>query len=147
MITEDRLKHMLGVARKCYSISKELGYSEEFSKKMWFLGYIHDIGYEFVEPENHATESANILASMGITDYDTLLAVKFHGKHDKGNIKWKILAGADLQVDSKGNEVSVIERLNDIRDRYGETSDAYLTACDNAYAVGLTSYNFAGHLV
>lgn len=60
------------------------------------------------------------------------------------NPEWRIINMADMQVDSKGNEVDVIDRLRDIRDRYGDWSDQYLTACDICYRIGLTAVNLAG---
>jgi len=131
MITEDRLKHMLGVARKCYNIAKERKHSEDFCKKMWFIGYTHDIGYEFVESENHSTESASMLASFGCTDYNILTAVKSHSKAiNTHNEVWEILTLADMQVDSQGNEVTMEERLEDIKSRYGKVSKEYKTALE-----------------
>lgn len=129
MITEDRLKHMLGVARKCYILSKELRMPEKFCRKMFFLGYIHDIGYEFEDNEGHARISADILHSLGCNSYDTLQAIKYHSENDKtDNLEWKILTEADMTIDSKGNEVTIEERLEDIKARHGETSKQYKAA-------------------
>ena len=58
-------------------------------------------------------------------------------------VEYKILNMADMLVDSMGNEVTASQRLNDIRDRYGEYSDQYLTACDICYRIGLTALNLA----
>ena len=57
-----------------------------------------------------------------------------------------ILNMADMLVDSKGNEVFVSKRLDDIKDRYGEYSDQYLTACDVCFRIGLTAENTAGKI-
>ena len=66
-ISEDRLHHILGVARKAYKIAKEEGFDEDFARKMFMIGWLHDIGYEFSkEPDNHAEESVNLL--LGILD-------------------------------------------------------------------------------
>ena len=129
MLTENRVLHSLGVARKCYTLSKELKMPEKFCRKMFFLGYIHDIGYEFEDSEGHARISADILHSLGCNNYDTLQAIKYHSENDKtDNLEWKILTEADMTIDSKGNEVTIEERLNDIKERYGETSKQYKTA-------------------
>ena len=48
-----------------------------------------------------------------------------------------------MTIDSKGNKVDVMKRLEDIKDRYGENSNQYLTACDIAYIIGLTAENMA----
>ena len=59
------------------------------------------------------------------------------------SIEWLILNTADMTIDSKGNKVAVTQRLQDIKERYGEQSNQYLTACDVAYTIGLTAVNLA----
>lgn len=141
-ISEDRLHHILGVARECYSIAKSLGKDEEFCRKMFTIGWNHDIGYEFaVEPSNHADISHDMLKLIGVCDKDkegSLYAVKNHGKCncDK-TLEFIILNTADMTVDSKGNKVSVEERLTDIQLRYGSNSVQYLTAFNLATKLGL----------
>ena len=56
-------------------------------------------------------------------------------------LSWKILNIADMTIDSKGNKVDVMQRLEDIKLRYGEYSNQYLTACDVAVQVGLVDRN------
>lgn len=74
-------------------------------------------------------------------------AIKDHGLYTENETaEWKILNMADMQVDSQGNEVSVFQRLDDIKNRYGEHSDQYLTACDICYRIGLTAVNFAANI-
>jgi HD superfamily phosphodiesterase len=46
-ISEDRLKHILGVSRKAYRIAKDRGHDEKFARKMFMAGWLHDVGYEF----------------------------------------------------------------------------------------------------
>lgn len=129
-ISEDRLHHIIGVARKAYSLSKEMGYNEEFCRRMFMLGYLHDVGYEFSkEQKEHPDVSADLLASVfgsiipGAKDGIAYDAIKNHGKYtDKKTLEWKILNMADMLIDSKGNEVDVTARLDDIKDRYGEYS-------------------------
>lgn len=119
-ISEDRLHHMIGVARKAYSIAEEMGYDEEFCREMFMLGWIHDVGYEFSEDQtDHPKISGEMLESIGASD-EAVNAVKRHGSYpdDKNDIRWKILDMADMLIDSKGREVTVSERLLDIRKRY-----------------------------
>ena len=86
-ISEDRLHHILGVARKDYEISINLGYDEEFAQKMFTLGWLHDIGYEFSQnPSEHAEISADMLYSLigvPLTDEQKLNldAIRQHGKY------------------------------------------------------------------
>ena len=51
-----------------------------------------------------------------------------------------------MQVDFNRKQVSVSERLNDIKERYGEHSDQYLTACNICYSIGLTAVNLAENI-
>lgn len=148
MITEDKLHHIIGVARKSYKIALELGYNETFAKKCFMLGWCHDIGYEFVNTEEHSLESAKMLLLLedNISPEDlnkkSYLAIKYHSNYTNDiTDEYKILTMADMQVDSKGNECDVICRLNDIKDRYGEQSNAYIKACDICFNLGLINYN------
>ncbi len=151
-ISENRLHHMYGVAKKAYSVSKEMGYNEDFARKMFVLGWNHDIGYEFSKTqEEHPDVSSNMIASAFLEDTfwgeKTTLsmgAIRKHGRYvEKETPEWIILNIADMLIDSGGREVSVSERLNGIMERYGEHSDQYLTACDICYRIGLTAVNFA----
>ena len=148
-ISEDRMRHMLGVARKAYRLSLEMQLGRDFAMKMFVLGLTHDIGYEFVpgdQRRNHPDISALILAKTGM-DRECISAVRMHGRYtEEKSPEWEILNMADMTVDSKGNEVSVVERLEDIRIRYGEYSDEYLTACDICFQTGLTAVNLAARI-
>ena len=151
-ISENRLRHSIGVARKAYNLSKEMGYAEEFARRMFMLGYIHDIGYEFsTKQEEHPAKSAELLSLLAgginnpITDNE-VNAIREHGQYPVHNtLEYKILNMADMLVNSKGEEVSVSQRLEDIKERYGEHSDQYLTACDICYFIGLTPINLSGN--
>ncbi len=163
-ISENRLHHILGVARKAYSLAKEMGYNENFARRMFMLGWNHDVGYEFSKaPEEHPDVGAEMLRNlingntmlldemdftkMSVASWTAYDAIKKHSKYTESETtEWKILSMADLLVNSKGEEVSVSGRLEDIKNRYGEHSDQYLTACDIAYRVGLTAVNFAANI-
>ena len=160
-ITEDRLHHILGVARKAYKIAKEMGYDERFARRMFMIGWNHDVGYEFAEKRaEHAGLSAELLCALrggfDVMTYplyedkeceDAVSAVRNHGRYTgHETAEWKILNMADMLIDSKGKEVTVSQRLEDIRNRYGEHSDQYLTACDICYRIGLTGVNNASNI-
>ncbi len=117
------------------------------------LGWIHDVGYEFSKKQSeHPNISAELLRTLGDVDINeewvnALSAIRSHGLYTENEtVEWIILNAADMLVDSQGNEVSVSKRLDDIRNRYGEHSDQYLTACDICYRIGLTAVNFAANL-
>lgn len=153
-ISEDRLHHIISVARKAYKIAKDMGKDEEFCRKCFMLGYIHDVGYEFSEKQSgHADISAKMLLYMNGSSVLSepqkpfYMAVKEHGRyHSEMSDEYKILTMADMQVDNRGNEVTVSQRLDDIKKRYGEYSDQYLTACDICYRIGLTAVNLAANI-
>lgn len=147
-ISEDRLHHILGVARKAYSIAKEMGYDEIFARKMFMIGWNHDVGYEFSEKQSeHPDISAEMLMYLMGSYDESYHAIEKHGRYtDNESVEWKILNMADMQVDADGTEVDVMTRLNGIKSRYGEHSDQYLTACDICYRIGLTAVNLAANI-
>lgn len=157
-ISEDGLHHILGVARKAYDIAKEEGYNEDFCRKMFMIGWVHDVGFEFSETyKEHPRVSSEMLYQLicmrNKFDMDVPIrtnhAIWYHGQFPEigddttqaarvslvTNDEWRILNMADMQVDSKGNEVSVTEKLSEIKDKYGEGSEQYKTACEICVAI------------
>lgn len=124
----NRLLHSAAVARKAYNIAKSEGYDEAFCNKMFMIGYLHDIGYEFSNSTTHAAASAELVSSI-CNDDVVLNAIKYHGKHiENQTVEWKILNIADMTIDYDGTEVDIKTRLNNIKKRYGEQSAQYLAA-------------------
>ncbi len=115
------------------------------------LGWNHDVGYEFSKKQQeHPDIGADMLSAVfgsivpKAQDDIAYQAIKNHGRYTQHKtVEWKILNMADMLIDSKGNEVAVTQRLEDIKERYGERSDQYLTACDICYQIGLTAVNLA----
>lgn len=146
-ISNDKLKHIVGVARKAYSIALERGHDEHFACKCFMLGWVHDVGYEFsAKGKDHGAISADLVENLvGSLDYNSYVAIREHG-HYSSNMseEFLILNMADMQIDSKGRDVGVTHRLDDIKARYGTYSDEYLTCCDLCYRIGLTAINVAG---
>lgn len=143
-ISEDRLHHIIGVARKCYSIAKSMEMPEEFCRRMFVLGWNHDIGYEFSKNKNqHPDVSEEMLKLINITNITNesskvLHSIRNHGKNTKTkSLEWKILNMADMTIDSCGNDVGVYARLKDIANRYGESSKDYKQAYNICVQVGL----------
>ena len=131
MLSEEKIKHNVEVARLCYEISKEkYGCTEKFARAMWVIGYNHDIGYEFMDKNEksslHPDISDDILFSAF---HGNNYAIKWHGKKiAQDDLSLRILNEADLKVNSKGKRVSVKDRLKDIENRYGKNSSQYLQA-------------------
>ena len=128
-ISEHRTQHMLAVARKCYNLARVVyGESEEFARRMFLIGYLHDIGYEFTaDSRKHPEAAYNILKDAFGVEIES---IKTHGNPDNaGNsLESRILNIADLTTNSKGEDVSISERLNDIKNTYGEESRQYNNA-------------------
>ena len=125
-ISNDRMIHTLNVARQCYLIAKDkYQLSETDCRKAFMIGFLHDVGYEFSETtlEHPEVGQALIKETLGID----LPEVGKHGDpYSEQTTFLAILNEADLTVDSKGNVVSVEERLYDIKSRYSETAMEYL---------------------
>lgn len=132
-ITDNRLNHIISVARKCYYLAKhKYGMSEIDARKAFLMGFLHDIGYEFAtEAPVHPSVAADILNSFNAEEWNELiLAVSTHGKPQdfSGTVYQAILNEADLTVNHKGENVTMNERCDDIKSRYGAQSHQYLNA-------------------
>lgn len=140
-ITEPRLKHILGVARKCYQIAEKEGHNENFCRKMFLVGWLHDVGYEFSKTnDEHAQIGSDLLYQcLNGCDEKSIHAISQHGNCPAENLtdELRILLLADMQTDSLGNDVGVLRRLQDIESRYGKHSKEYIKSCNIAYRLGL----------
>lgn len=125
-ISNDRMMHILSVARQSYQIAKnKYELEEEDCRKAFVIGFLHDIGYEFSENnlEHPEVGRALIKETLGVE----LSEIEKHGDPDaEQTLFLSILNEADMTVDSKGNVVSVEERLQDIVSRYSEDAIEYL---------------------
>lgn len=137
-LTLHRRDHMNEVAELCYELAKnKYSLSEEDSQRAFFMGYIHDIGYRFCDNKNeHPEIGFRMMHSDKIAK-----AILYHGKPNltRNNVFLNILNEADLRVNSKGQRVTVKERLDDIANRYGVTSQTYVGVTKLATSMGLIS--------
>lgn len=120
-----RAYHSLAVAKLMYDKALQLTGNEFYAKKMFHLGMIHDIGYQFTENnKEHAKVGGSFLKAEG---YEFWEAVYEHGNPEIQNLSTELdlLNWADMHVDGNGNMVSFEERLKDIATRYGEDTDEY----------------------
>lgn len=124
MIDDDRLNHIISVARLMKDKAEELGLDKE---EMFLLGFLHDIGYEFGDSEEHHIVGYQILEKQ---NYMYSKEVLYHGKPtDEYRSKaLDLLNFADMHIDKKGNYVSFKNRLKDIKSRLGEHSMAYINS-------------------
>lgn len=122
-IDENRLHHLLGVARACYSYGKEIfDWEEEKSREMFLIGFLHDVGYEFVEdPIEHEEVGGSILKQLG---FRYAQEIKSHGDPHSTFTSQElfILNLADLTVSHDGTPCTMQQRLDLVIQRYGENS-------------------------
>lgn len=124
----DRLKHSLAVANKMVKIGQEKGFNDIQLQELFILGYNHDIGYRFAtDKSKHNIVGGEILKSA---NYKYWQEIYNHGNPNTNysSVYLDILNQADMQIDKYGNDVSYNERLEDIKQRYGNNSIQYINA-------------------
>lgn len=122
---ENRVKHSFAVAKKMIDIGKEKSLSDKQLQDLFLLGYLHDIGYQFGNNDNH-----NIIGGILLKDsnYKYWKEVYYHGipNSEYKSLYLDILNTADMMIDSYGNDIGFDKRLEDVKNRYGEDSIQYL---------------------
>lgn len=117
------------VAKQMYEMALERTGDEFYAKKMFHLGLVHDIGYQFTDNnKQHAHVGGEFLKEEG---YEYWREVYDHGDPnlmERPSDECFLLNIADMRTDSKGNRVTFDERLKDIGERYGTKSDEYILA-------------------
>ena len=109
-------------------LAADKGWSKQKCEEMFILGYLHDVGYEFSEQQcDHANIGGEMLRNQG---YKYWKEVSYHGKLevDYSSEELDMLNMADMRIDSKGNDVGVEKRLEDIATRYGKASMQFIEA-------------------
>lgn len=139
MISQNKLKHTISVARKCKQIAKNKHLSEELQDACFVMGFLHDIGYEKCDEKNishHPIDSYNMILNFLQHKDEILSAIYSHGtKYDNLTIFDEILNTADLTTSYDGTDVSIEHRLNAIKTRHGETSTHYQHAMQQSNAL------------
>ena len=127
MISDDRYKHIIQVARLMKKYCENNGFDNTYCQEMFTLGLLHDIGYEFSEHSEHNFVGGQLLKSQNYKYYNEIM---YHGipNPEYNSSELDILNYADMHINSKGNFVSFSERLNDIKNRYGEKSNTHKNA-------------------
>lgn len=130
MISENKLKHILGVARECRDLARQRGLSEDMCNAMFIMGLLHDIGYEDDESLSHGSISEKFVRDFNLHINNCCNAIAAHGfVFDDWNIFDEILNTADMTISYAGNKITMKERLDGIKERYGSDSVHYKQAC------------------
>lgn len=126
MITENRWKHILGVARKAKEFACRFKPNDgKFAEDMFLLGVLHDMGYEFMESNaGHAAIGGEILKR---NNYKYWQEVFLHGDETVEDMSDElfILNCADMSTGPSGENFTFEERLAEIASRFGKEADAY----------------------
>ena len=139
MISENKMKHSIEVARECREIARQLKKSEYVQDACFIMGFLHDVGYEKVDENNiteHPEKGYEMLLSFNASSLLYIDVIKNHGTKYTGlNVFDYVLNKADLTINYLGDKVSEEERLEGIKQRYGEDSSHYNNALKMYQAV------------
>ena len=126
MISENRWRHILGVARKCKKYAAKFKPNDcKYAEDMFLLGMLHDMGYEFMESNaSHAAIGGEILKR---NNYQYWSEVFLHGDETVDNMSDElfILNSADMPTGPNGEDFTFDERLAEIASRFGTDAQAY----------------------
>ena len=127
-MSEDRLKHSYAVAHFASRAGENLfGWSEEKCQEIFVMGFLHDIGYEFVSDQrDHASKGGEILQRMGFKHWEEIAQ---HGDASASmSDELFVLNFADMCTMPDGLCCPMNYRLKDIGERYGQDSEQYIEA-------------------
>ena len=128
MISGNKLKHSIGVARACRQYGKDIHTDEEYCDALFVMGFLHDIGYEKSPDISHPSIGGSMIEAF-LKHPEMLEAIKYHGKKFENLSKVDtILNTADLTVSYNGKPCTAWERLEGIKKCYGKDSDHYKNA-------------------
>ena len=137
-ITTGRLMHGMRVAEKMkQTVESNPAICDAGADELFFLGYIHDIGYNFVSKQDeHEHFAGELLKRQG---YKYWKEVYFHGtpRCEYKSDELDLLNWADMTVDQTGTDVSLDERLEDIGKRYGKNSPQFKKATQLSKEINL----------
>ena len=114
---------MRGVAYKSYELARNVFKMEEdVARGLFLMGLTHDFAYAFVKNQtDHEHEGGRILELSG---FNWAEAVFDHGDPDVDD--WTdellILNLADMTTSPNGEPITINQRLEDIKNRYGTDS-------------------------
>lgn len=137
-IETGRLMHGMRVAEKMKkAVENNPSLCNADADEAFLLGYIHDVGYNFVDKQDeHEHYAGELLKKQG---YKFWREVYYHGtpECEYGSDELNLLNWADMTVDQTGTDVTLAERLEDIGKRYGKDSSQYIKAVQLSKEISL----------
>lgn len=124
-ISDNKLKHSIGVARFMQNYAEEKLLNPDLAREFFVLGYLHDIGEEFVyDKKDHAKVGGNILKAQG---YKYWKEVYYHGdpKSPYTSVALMVLNLAELCVQNDGKVCTIDQKLERIKNKFGVDSIQY----------------------
>lgn len=124
-ISENKLKHSLGVARFMQQYAEEKLLNPDLAREFFVLGYLHDIGEEFAyDKKDHAHVGGNILKAQ---NYKYWKEVYYHGdpKSPYTSVALMVLNLAELCVQNDGTVSTIDKKLAHLKEKFGEDSIQY----------------------
>lgn len=124
-ISENKLKHSIGVARYMQKYAEEKLLNEDLAREFFVLGYLHDIGEEFVyDKKDHAHAGGELLKAQ---KYKYWKEVYYHGDPKTPYISpaLMVLNLAELCVQNDGTVCTIEQKLNRLKEKFGEDSVQY----------------------
>lgn len=142
-LSEDRIKHMHGVAELMYTHADSFDCRYLSKEELYLLGLLHDIGYILGKEAHESNGAQLLLKTFSIETSATFLeCIEWHGHTPREYVDLKmcsftdipqeliLLWWADMMVESSGEKAGQVvgfnERLNNIKERYGEHSKPYI---------------------
>lgn len=124
---ESRYRHCHNVGLKMYSYAKNVLHKEElYCRDMFLLGCFHDIGYE-LDSDSFKHDEV-MYESLEHNGYKYSNEIRYHSflQNTYDSLEMRLLYFADMTVDGMGNWCTLDERLKDIKERHGITSQVYI---------------------
>ena len=129
--------HSTTVWKIMQQIALNQTWDQNYANDMFILWYLHDIGKQFWYLSDHAKKGWEILHR---SNYKYWQEVYYHWCLDTeySSPELDLLNSADLQVLQDWTQVSVIQRLEDIKNRYWENSSEYKSSKELAKILNLS---------
>lgn len=133
MISENKLKHSIEVARECRKLARQKGHSKDICNAMFIMGLLHDVGCEDNEISEHPYETDILLTDFNKHFEKCINAIAALGlAHDNWSEFDTILNLANMTISQDGSKISIEEQLSAIAEKWGSDSAHYRHALETS---------------